>query len=67
MVPVLWVMLVLTLLTAVQRFARVWAQGSAPRPTPVGHVAEPPHCAHHRAHLAAPGADPSRTLTRSTR
>jgi CDP-diacylglycerol--glycerol-3-phosphate 3-phosphatidyltransferase len=30
LVPVLWVMLVLTLLTAVQRFVRVWRQASAP-------------------------------------
>ena len=32
LVPVLWVMLVLTLLTAVQRFAKVWRQATAPRP-----------------------------------
>jgi CDP-diacylglycerol--glycerol-3-phosphate 3-phosphatidyltransferase len=32
LVPVLWVMLVLTLLTAGQRFARVWRQASAPPP-----------------------------------
>jgi CDP-diacylglycerol---glycerol-3-phosphate 3-phosphatidyltransferase len=32
LVPVLWVMLVLTLVTAVQRFAKVWQQASAPRP-----------------------------------
>jgi CDP-diacylglycerol--glycerol-3-phosphate 3-phosphatidyltransferase len=30
--PVLWVMLVLTSITAVQRFAKVWRQASAPRP-----------------------------------
>lgn len=36
LVAVLWVMLVLTLLTAVQRFVSVWTQASAtrPRPTP---------------------------------
>lgn len=32
MVPVLWVMLVLTSFTAVQRFVKVWVQASAPRP-----------------------------------
>jgi CDP-diacylglycerol--glycerol-3-phosphate 3-phosphatidyltransferase len=32
LVPVLWVMLVLTVATVVQRFTRVWAQGSEPRP-----------------------------------
>ncbi|HEX8803215.1 MAG TPA: CDP-alcohol phosphatidyltransferase family protein [Acidimicrobiales bacterium] len=30
LVPVLWVMLLLTMFTAAQRFARVWAQASAP-------------------------------------
>ncbi len=33
LVPVLWVMLALTLFTAVQRFVRVWRQASAARPT----------------------------------
>ena len=33
LVPVLWVMLVLTSLTAVQRFVRVWRQASAARPS----------------------------------
>lgn len=32
LVPVLWFMLVATLLTAVQRFVKVWSQASAPRP-----------------------------------
>ena len=32
LVPVLWVMLALTLLTAVHRFIKVWRQASAPRP-----------------------------------
>ncbi|MGI8794186.1 MAG: CDP-alcohol phosphatidyltransferase family protein [Acidimicrobiales bacterium] len=32
LMPVLWVMLALTALTAVQRFAKVWKQASAPRP-----------------------------------
>jgi CDP-diacylglycerol--glycerol-3-phosphate 3-phosphatidyltransferase len=35
LVPVLWVMLALTLVTAVQRFAKVWNQASAPRPEPL--------------------------------
>jgi CDP-diacylglycerol---glycerol-3-phosphate 3-phosphatidyltransferase len=36
LVPVLWVMLVLTLFTAVQRFVRVWRQASAlPPPRPL--------------------------------
>ncbi len=34
LIPVLWLMLVLTALTAAQRFARVWRQASAPRPAP---------------------------------
>lgn len=34
MVPVLWVMLVLTLVTAVQRFVKVWRQASVARPAP---------------------------------
>jgi CDP-diacylglycerol--glycerol-3-phosphate 3-phosphatidyltransferase len=35
LVPVLWVMLGLTLFTAVQRFARVWAQATAPQLQPL--------------------------------
>jgi CDP-diacylglycerol---glycerol-3-phosphate 3-phosphatidyltransferase len=34
LVPILWLMLGLTLLTAVQRFVRVWRQASTPRPRP---------------------------------
>jgi CDP-diacylglycerol--glycerol-3-phosphate 3-phosphatidyltransferase len=34
LVPILWVMLGLTLVTAVQRFFKVWRQASAPRPRP---------------------------------
>ena len=34
LVPVLWVMLVLTLVTAVQRFVKVWRQASAPVAVP---------------------------------
>jgi CDP-diacylglycerol--glycerol-3-phosphate 3-phosphatidyltransferase len=34
LVPVLWVMLALTAVTAVQRFVKVWRQASAVRPTP---------------------------------
>ncbi|MGH9184925.1 MAG: CDP-alcohol phosphatidyltransferase family protein [Acidimicrobiales bacterium] len=34
LVPVLWVMLALTMLTAVQRFVSVWRQASAERPVP---------------------------------
>jgi len=34
LVPVLWLMLVLTSITAVQRFVKVWRQASAPRPVP---------------------------------
>ena len=33
LIGVLWVMLVLTAVTAVQRFVKVWRQASAPRPT----------------------------------
>jgi CDP-diacylglycerol--glycerol-3-phosphate 3-phosphatidyltransferase len=36
LVPVLWVMLVLTLDTAVQRFVKVWRQASAPQVQPLG-------------------------------
>jgi CDP-diacylglycerol--glycerol-3-phosphate 3-phosphatidyltransferase len=36
LVPVLWLMLVLTLATAAQRFAKVWRQASATRPEPIG-------------------------------
>jgi len=32
LVPVLWIMLVLTIVTAVQRFAKVWKQASVERP-----------------------------------
>jgi CDP-diacylglycerol--glycerol-3-phosphate 3-phosphatidyltransferase len=32
LVPVLWVMLVLTLVTAVQRFVKVWQQASVAKP-----------------------------------
>ena len=34
LVPLLWVMLALTLVTATQRFAKVWRQASAGRPAP---------------------------------
>jgi len=34
LIAVLWVMLVLTAITAVQRFVKVWSQASAPRPVP---------------------------------
>ncbi|HEX5366103.1 MAG TPA: CDP-alcohol phosphatidyltransferase family protein [Acidimicrobiales bacterium] len=36
LVPILWVMLVLTLLTVLQRFAKVWRQASAPQVRPLG-------------------------------
>lgn len=36
LVPVLWLMLLLTVITAVQRFAKVWRQASArPKPAPM--------------------------------
>ena len=37
LIPILWIMLVLTMVTAVQRFVKVWNQASAevPRPAPV--------------------------------
>ena len=34
LIPVLWLMLVLTLVTAVQRFAKVWQQASVAKPVP---------------------------------
>ena len=34
LIPVLWLMFVLTMVTAVQRFVRVWQQASAPKPAP---------------------------------
>ena len=36
LVPVLWVMLVLSLVTAVQRFVKVWRQATADRELPAG-------------------------------
>jgi CDP-diacylglycerol---glycerol-3-phosphate 3-phosphatidyltransferase len=36
LIPVLWVMLVLTLVTAGQRFVTVWRQASSPQVQPVG-------------------------------
>jgi CDP-diacylglycerol--glycerol-3-phosphate 3-phosphatidyltransferase len=33
LVPLLWLMVALTLVTAVQRFVKVWRQATAPRPT----------------------------------
>ncbi|MBT6371372.1 MAG: CDP-alcohol phosphatidyltransferase family protein [Acidimicrobiaceae bacterium] len=36
LVPVLWVMLVLSLITAVQRFVKVWRQATADRELPAG-------------------------------
>jgi len=40
LIPVLWLMLVLTLATAVQRFVKVWRQGDVPRETPYHRRAE---------------------------
>lgn len=34
LIPILWAMLLLTLVTAVQRFAKVWRQASVTRPVP---------------------------------
>jgi CDP-diacylglycerol--glycerol-3-phosphate 3-phosphatidyltransferase len=34
LIPVLWLMLVLTVITAGQRFVKVWKQASVPRPAP---------------------------------
>ena len=34
LIPVLWLMLVLTVITAIQRFAKVWSQASVARPVP---------------------------------
>jgi CDP-diacylglycerol--glycerol-3-phosphate 3-phosphatidyltransferase len=36
LIPVLWVMLVLTSVTAIQRFITVWRQASQPRPVRIG-------------------------------
>lgn len=41
LVPVLWAMLFLTTVTAVQRFVRVWRQAGKPAPTAVPAVEEP--------------------------
>jgi hypothetical protein len=35
LVPILWIMLALTLFTAVQRFVTVWNQASAPQVQPL--------------------------------
>ena len=49
LVPILWVMLVLTTVTAVQRFVKVWRQASAERPGPRAvALAVPPGRASHR-------------------
>lgn len=42
LVPILWVMLGLTSLTAVQRFVKVWRQASAPRPERPERPVRPP-------------------------
>jgi CDP-diacylglycerol--glycerol-3-phosphate 3-phosphatidyltransferase len=34
LIPILWLMLVLTLVTAVQRFVKVWNQASVAKPAP---------------------------------
>jgi CDP-diacylglycerol--glycerol-3-phosphate 3-phosphatidyltransferase len=34
LIPILWLMLALTAVTAVQRFVKVWKQASAPKPAP---------------------------------
>ena len=60
LVPVLWVMLVLTAITAVQRFVSVWRQASAPRPVPATTpVAHPPGCPHDPAGQGARRASPA--------
>jgi CDP-diacylglycerol--glycerol-3-phosphate 3-phosphatidyltransferase len=58
LVPVLWIMLVLTLVTAVQRFIKVWRQASVERPT-----VSPKRLARRRAARAARGG---RTGARGT-
>ena len=53
LVPVLWIMLVLTAITAVQRFVKVWRQAtpSRPRTRP-----SPPRFGHRRTACREPGA-----------
>ena len=46
LVPVLWIMLVLTAITAVQRFVKVWRQATPERPAP---HAPPPRLGHRGA------------------
>ena len=53
LVPVLWVMLVLTAFTAVQRFVKVWRQATPERPPP---HAPPPWLGHRGAACRQPGA-----------
>ena len=61
LVPVLWVMLVLTLVTAIQRFLKVWRQAEAvpPRVVP-SRSARPPMEARWRAWREATGARANR-------
>ena len=60
LVPVLWVMLVLTLFTAVQRFVKVWRQASAPQVQPAGGpVAVAPRGPVDTTHLASPVDGPA--------
>ena len=61
MVPVLWVMLALTAITAIQRFVKVWLQASATVP---GRVARPRHTSEWRR---AARADRVRRIRRSER
>jgi CDP-diacylglycerol--glycerol-3-phosphate 3-phosphatidyltransferase len=64
LVPVLWIMLGLTVLTAVQRFVKVWRQASAPRPEPQSKVLLSP-ASRWRAWRETVQARPARASRRS--
>ena len=53
LVPVLWIMLVLTAITAVQRFVKVWRQAT---PAAAAPHASPPRLGHRGAARREPGA-----------
>ena len=53
LVPVLWIMLVLTAFTAMQRFVKVWRQATPERPR---RTASPPWLGHRGAPRREPGA-----------
>ncbi|GIT76649.1 MAG: hypothetical protein Ct9H300mP31_11800 [Acidimicrobiaceae bacterium] len=58
LIPVLWVMLALSLVTAVQRFVKVWRQATSDRETPTQRWAD-----RRQLRWTSPGSSPSRGAT----